>query len=235
MSELDDLRRVAYGRTSSPEGEAAAAAARAELEARERPVRAPAPEQAPQEPETSDAPGVTLQIVDPSDEPGYLHQPATTWRVWAVPAFATFVFGIAITVASGLLILQLSRTAPSEIVAAGAPVPGLEPGDLERASALLASPQSSEDIPPVANESYAAGTTHALATASGAQLFAAISINGDICITVYGGEPEGSSYGACSPPSSFVVQGLWVESQSDGVSTRWHWDGMKVSETRTLL
>jgi hypothetical protein len=264
MSELDDLRRIAYGRTTSAAEEAAAADARAALARHDAAVRAEraaleadafararAAERAP----TADgarganehdaAKHATLTIVEVGDEPGLLRRFAASWRVWAVPAFTAFVAGIVLTVASGVFVFTVAGSAgvtratdtgpryidDSELLDPGAVV-GQAPGNLERATALLASAQSSEDIPPFPDESVDPTTTHALSTASSSQVFASMSTEGNICLTVYTGV-DASSYGACSAPSTFALRGIWVESQSDGVVTRMSWNGEKVTESRT--
>jgi len=221
MSELDDLRRVAYGRTSTPEEEAAAAAARAELEARERPV---APE--PEEPEKP----AILQIVDPSDEPGYLHQLATTWRVWAVPAFATFVIGIAITVASGLLILRSipvgDGSAAPTVSAADAPVPG----DLDTATAKLNNRQQPENLGHEFAPPIDPATVHLLHTSAEQQIYAAFSDNGDICLMVVDATTNDSG-STCLPPELFAAQSVWLGTSMGSNSVTVRWDGLAVTQT----
>jgi hypothetical protein len=259
MSELDDLRRIAYGRTTSAAEEAAAADARAALARHDAAVRAEraaleadafartrAAERAPVSDGEPDADEhATLTIVEVGDEPGLLRRFAASWRVWAVPAFTAFVAGIVLTVASGVFVFTMAGSAgvtratdtgpryidDSELLDPGAVV-GQAPGNLERATALLASAQSSEDIPPFPDESVDPTTTHALSTASSSQVFASMSTEGNICLTVYTGV-DASSYGACSAPSTFALRGIWVESQSDGVVTRMSWNGEKVTESRT--
>ena len=80
MTELDDLRRIAYGRTSTPAEETAAAEARAVLAERLTPTIVDiAPAESDPEPVEPD----TLTIVDVRDEAGYVRRLATTWRVWS--------------------------------------------------------------------------------------------------------------------------------------------------------
>ena len=233
MSELDDLRRVAYGRTNTADDEAAAAEARAAL-ARldEQPQPSRADEEATAPEHTEDDERVTLTIVDTHGEPGYLRRLLTTWRVWAVPAFAAFVVGIVLTVASGLVLLQASRTGPAELVKSGEVVQGQQPGDLEKASALLASPQSDQDLLAVPMDSLDASTTHALTTPSGYLVYAAMSTDGNICLIIV---TDAAGYSTCTPPSGFANGGVWAGTTTDGVNLKLWWDGVKVTESRTLF
>jgi hypothetical protein len=125
MSELDDLRRIAYGRTTSAAEEAAAADARAALARHDAAVRAEraaleadafartrAAERAPVSDGEPDADEhATLTIVEVGDEPGLLRRFAASWRVWAVPAFTAFVAGIVLTVTSGVFVFTMAGSA----------------------------------------------------------------------------------------------------------------------------
>ncbi|WP_411699773.1 hypothetical protein [Conyzicola sp.] len=267
MTELDDLRRVAFGRTSNAAEETAAAEARAALaalEAHQGQVRAnheaaeftrarasardaaagatPGHEaesgkavMTDGKPESAVSGGVTLDVVEVYDEPGYLHRLGATWRVWAVPAFAAFVVGIALTMASGLVVSNLiARADFADTVASGEPARGGEPGNLELATALLARAQTPEDVLPLVDESIDATTTHALRSPSGGQVYAAMSVDGNICLIV-ADAAEGGTYSTCAPPSNFASGGIWVGTSADGVELKVRWDGVKVTESRSLL
>jgi hypothetical protein len=245
MTELDDLRRVAYGRTSSPAEETAAAAARAQLATHERRSLQVRAEREAAEfvracgidvhaPAESEAPGgVTVDVVEVYDDPGYLRRLGATWRVWAVPAFAAFVVGVMLTVASALLVLNAeTRAGVDGVVSEGERLPADPPGNLELASALLASAQSSEDIPPVVEDSLEARTTHALRSTSDNLVFAAMSTRGDICLMMVDAT-VGATMSTCSPPSSFAKTGIWLGTTGNGVDLKLHWDGVTVTESRS--
>jgi len=234
MTEIDELRRVAYGRTSTPGEEAAAAAARSQLAA----LEAPRPET--RQPSAQDEPAESVQTADDLaaadfetyDEPGYLRRLASSWRVWAVPAFVTFVIGIAITVASGLFVLQGLRTSAPQPISVGESEPGSQPGNLERARALLGSAQSADDIAPMVNESVDPATTHAIVSPSDMRFFGANSLTGHFCLIAVD-DAAGSSVSTCAPPERFARDGVWVGTIADGVNLTLRWDGEKVTETRT--
>jgi hypothetical protein len=240
MTEIDELRRVAYGRTSTPAEEAASAAARSQLAA----LEAPQPETC--QPSAHDAPAESVQPADDGfataafetaafethDEPGYLRRLAYSWRVWAVPAFVTFVIGIAITAASGLFVLQGLRTTAPQPISVGDSEPGSQPGNLERARALLGSAQSADDIAPMVNESVDPATTHALVSPSHMRFFGANSLKGHFCLIAVD-DAAGSSISTCAPPERFARDGVWVGTIADGVNLTLRWDGEKVTETRT--
>ena len=248
MTEIDELRRVAYGRTSTPAEEQAAAAARSQLAA----LEAPQPE-TEQRSAHDDSAG-SVQPADHAsetdafetatfetyafetyafetyDEPGYLRRLASSWRVWAVPAFVTFVIGIAITVASGLFVLQgLSTGAPQPISLSE---PESQPGNLDRARALLGSAQSSEDIAPMVDESIDPATTHALVSPSEMRFFGANSLKGHFCLIAVD-DTAGSTFSTCAPPERFARDGVWVGTIADGVNLTMRWDGENVTESRT--
>ena len=245
MTEIDELRRVAYGRTSTPAEEQAAAAARSQLAALEAPqpgVRQPPAHDGPAEsvrPADNDLATAAFETADfetydfeTRDEPEYLRRLASSWRVWAVPAFVTFVIGIAITVASGLFVLQGLRTSAPQPISVGESEPGSQPGNLERARALLGSAQSADDIAPMVNESVDPATTHALVSPSHMRFFGANSLKGHICLIAVD-DAAGSTFSTCAPPERFARDGVWVGTIADGVNLTLRWDGEKVTETRT--
>jgi len=254
MSELDDLRRIAYGRATGAAEETAAAEARAALdrhESRERQERAEheaadfarsravatdstSPDSTVAGPDAHADP-LTLNITEVHDEPGYLHRLATSWRVWAVPAFTAFVVGIVLTVASVIFLLRApvgDGTAPDYVVTSGETVDAPIPGNLEVATAVLNSRQSLEDKSHPFDSSIEIEdeTAHALRITADQQVYAAISVDGDICMMVVDIASAISS-STCLAPSQFVTQGIWLGMLASGHELKVHWDGIVVTET----
>ncbi|GAB3607363.1 hypothetical protein GCM10027413_27720 [Conyzicola nivalis] len=252
MTELDDLRRVAFGRTSTAAEEAAAVEARAALanhEAHSLQVRAEreaadftrartnehevhggaTADGAPE----SDPPGrVTVDVVEVYDEPGYLQRLGATWRVWAVPAFAAFVVGIALTVASGLLVLNAAtgdETSPPEpgVVTSFA----IGSGDLEAAETLLRSPQKPEDVVAQLDSSMDTGSMHLVGKTDDQLVYAGRSVSDDICLMAV--ETNGDGATVCLPPGAFATQGLVIRSVGVGETVSLSWDGVDFAELRT--
>ena len=270
MSELDDLRRVAYGRTTSAAEEAAAADARAALARHDAAVRAeraaleadefvrtrgagrsPAADGQHDADTDADEPA-TLTIVDVGDEPGYLHRLAATWRVWAVPAFAAFVTGIVLTVASGLMLVRglpvgdgtasdapesntsqryLDDSGLPEDTAVASGTLALETGDLEAATAVLARPRGEQDPVADLDASIVPDSTRLLRSLETSMAYAGMSQSGDICLILVS-TPVDTTI-ACAPPSSFPTQGLNIGRASGNTAVRVHWDGIDVVETVT--
>jgi len=264
MSELDDLRRVAYGRTTSAAEEAAAADARAALARHDAAVRAeraaleadefgrsPAADGQHDADTDADEPA-TLTIVDVGDEPGYLHRLAATWRVWAVPAFAAFITGIVLTVASGLMLVRglpvgdgTASDAPEsntsqrylddsdlpEDTAVASGTLALETGDLEAATAVLARPRGEQDPVADLDASIVPDSTRLLRSLETSMAYAGMSQSGDICLILVS-TPVDTTI-ACAPPSSFPTQGLNIGRASGNTAVRVHWDGIDVVETVT--
>ena len=235
MSELDDLRRVAYGRTSTPEEEAAAAAARAELEAREeRPVEVPAAD----EPEFAE-PDTAEVIDEPSDEPGQLRRLATTWRAWAAPALAGFVVGIVLTAACGAALFSERQAAAPENTTAPTPrieeaqgTLAIESGNLAAATAVLARPQEAKDTLAALDGSIDPASTRMLRTFSAYTVYAATSIHDEICFLLIDESPN--TVVTCAPASGFSIGGLALGRMEGDENVRVHWDGTVPVETRTL-
>jgi len=117
MNEIDDLRRIAYGRPTSPVEEAAASEARVRLARLEQPRPAESDEPAALAHRDAPVAGPAVGSVDgiatveadgeidgdpdaDADEPGYLRRLAASWRVWAAPAAVAFVVGVALAAAS---------------------------------------------------------------------------------------------------------------------------------------
>jgi len=257
MSELDDLRRIAYGRTGSVAEEAAAADARAALarhEAASRAAReadefvrarASAATAAAAEPEPEQPPA-PAEAAAP-DEPGYLRRLSATWRLWALPVVDAFVVGVAVTVASGMVILQASRTGPapetntsqrflddSQLITPGVAEEGtlaVESGDLEAATAVLARPRTAEDLIVALVRPIDSESTRLLGSMSGRSVYAAASENGEICLVIV--SAPAAQEAACVPPSAFSTQGVAVARIFGTDAVRVHWDGVDLVETVT--
>ena len=232
MTELDDLRRIAYGRTSTPAEEAAAAEARAVLAERLAPTVV---DVAPAESDPKPVEPDTLTIVDVRDEAGYVRRLAATWRVWAGPAFVAFVFGIVLTVASGVLVLNsvvnADRYDGADItVDESVEVSG--PGDLEAATAVLGRPRDSQDLIAELDSSIDSESTRLLRSMSSRSAYAATSESGEICLIVVSGPIAIDT--ACVPPSAFPTQGLTVTLRIGSATESVHWDGVDVSEAETV-
>ena len=134
MSEIDDLRRIAYGRPTSPAEEAAASEARVRLARLEQPRPAESDEPAARVHRDAPVAGPAVGSVDglatveadgeihgdpdadadtdadaDADEPGYLRRLAASWRVWAAPAAVAFVVGVALAAASIPFVLDATN------------------------------------------------------------------------------------------------------------------------------
>ena len=246
MSELDDLRRVAYGRTSSAADEAAAEDARARLalhdaaEQRERAAReadALARARAAERTETpaevtSDEP---VAIAEPSDEPGYLRRLVGSWRVWVVPALAAFVAGVVLTVASVVFLLGTGGpsttrqdTNTSQRFIDGSEV--LTPGDLALATALLARAQTAADLVDNLDPSIEPTSTHLLRSTTNDDEFAAMSTDGDICL-ISVRAATGDTITGCSTRSVFTHSGVSLDLPSTAGEVTVLWNGIEITET----
>jgi hypothetical protein len=252
MTEFDDLRRVAYGRTSSPAEESAAAAARAQLATHERRslqvraereaaefARARGLGTGPGVDATaeSEAPGgVIVDVVEVYDDPGYLRRLGATGRVWAVPAFAAFVVGVMLTVASVLLVLNSHRlddgSSPGTVNIVGEPTLVTGPGDLEAATAVLARPRESSDVIVEPPDFVEAESTRLLRSMSERSAYAATSTTGELCLIAISGPVAVDA--TCAPPSAFPAQGLTIARTNGSQTVTVHWDGVEVTETQQV-
>jgi hypothetical protein len=156
--------------------------------------------------------------------------------VWAVPAFAAFVIGIVLAVASGVLLLRGlpvgDGTSADTVVTSGEAARAPIPGNLEVATAVLNSRQSPEDTANAFDSSIEieAATVHALRVTSEQQVYAAESVDGEICMMVVE-IASGISSSTCLAPSQFVTQGIWLGMLTSGHDLTVHWDGIVVTET----
>ncbi|WP_354024540.1 hypothetical protein [Conyzicola nivalis] len=244
--ELDDLRRVAFDRTNSPEDEARAAEAHASLIALERAHHArkaaltaavtavlAAPTAAAPVPVSGQEPGVEVAAGD--------IRPPSLWRRLALPVGA---FALGIAVAAVALPLLFTEDAPDPVAdfAAGEgllpPEPveagALRPGDLEAAERWLAQPQTQTDLVDLQFEDIDPSTTRLAAGGAGTgTTWVARDDDGGLCVVVTIGAAN-SFAASCSPPDMFVLHGATV-SLNQGVagtpSIEAAWDGAHVYVT----
>ncbi|GAB2468505.1 hypothetical protein HD599_000587 [Conyzicola lurida] len=246
MTDLDELRRIAYGRTTGPDEEAAAALARVELATHEserldaarrvEPVEAPAVEETA---EHADDPGE-------DDEPGYLRRLAASWRAWIVPAAVAFVAGIGVAAASFFGYAGLMTTEQTSAITPGTntserfqegstvvEIPEAVPGDVEAAQALFERAQEPDDVitttpdPMVIPES-----TRLLVTTPFFSGYAGLSQTGEVCVMIV--DASVGTGTSCAPFEGFADTGVSVGfGQSIGRSTQMSWDGNDVTITMT--
>jgi hypothetical protein len=254
VSELDELRRVAYGRTSNAAEEAAAEEARSLLarheasEQRERAARAAddadefARARASQrEPGLGEAvPSEPVAAVEPADEPGYLRRVAGSWRVWVVPALAAFVVGVVLTAASVILVLNTNDEADtagqrvlngSELLDPNAVSPyTVDPGDIAAATALFAAAQQPDDLTEVLDPDIDTASTRRVHSTLYEVVFAAKKSDGHLCLLLV--KPNGGpSSTSCVNESTFVAQGLSVIATRGASSVRISWDGVTATDS----
>jgi hypothetical protein len=235
MTELDDLRRIAYGRTSSPAEEAAAAGARATLAAHEGRVTAGASaarvamgaSAAPRDVQPQAPTDEPFPVIDPSEEPAYPSRLAATWRVWAGPALAAFVVGVVLSVASGVFMLNAFNSGGSSQV-----VPGVSdvPGDLDAANLLLASPQGPDDIFASTDPEFVQESKHLLRATPTESIYAARSVDDAICMILVG--IGGMSGATCAPEAVFADRGLMTAVAGAGTNVELRWNGTSLTEVR---
>ena len=244
--ELDDLRRVAFGRTSSPEEEARAAEAHTALIALERAHHVRKAALAAAVAAVLAAPTVAAPVAVSDAEPGAevaagSIRPPSLWRRLALPVGA---FALVIAVAAVALPLLFTPDAPDPVADFGTgegllpPEPveagALRPGDLEAAERWLAQPQTETDLVALQFEDIDPSTTRLAAGGAGAgTTWVARDDDGGLCVVVSIG--AASSFAAsCSPPDMFVLHGAMV-SLNQGVagtpSIEAAWDGAHVYVT----
>jgi hypothetical protein len=244
--ELDDLRRVAFDRTSSAEDEARAAEAHASLIALERAHHARKAALSTAVAAVLAAPTVAAPVQVSDGEPGVEVavgniRPPSLWRRLALPVGA-FALGIAVAAVAVPMLFTADAAdpvtdfgtgeglLPPEPVEAGA----LRPGDLEAAERWLAQPQTQTDLVELQFEDIDPSTTRLAAGGAGTgTTWVARDDDGGLCVVVTIG--DASSFAAsCSPPDMFVLHGAMV-SLNQGVagtpSIEAAWDGAHVYVT----
>ena len=211
MTDLDELRRIAYGRTTSPADEEAAATARVALAdhaaeqqraaerraAEQRAEEQRAEEQAAELGGHPEHPQNETHQQGAADEPGRLRRLVTSWRVWAVPACAAFVVGSVLAGASVYLFVSttpddtIPRTAPDYALvdpyAEGTlaiPSGPVIPGDLAAAELAFARPQSQGDALEVADSSIDASSVRLITSLGTAIIYAARTVDAQLCLVV---------------------------------------------------
>jgi len=268
VTDLDELRRIAYGRTTSPADEEAAATARVALAdhaaeqqraAERRAVEQEAAEQRAEEQRAVELgghpehPQNETHQQGAADEPGRLRRLVTSWRVWAVPACAAFVVGVALTAASAHL---YSTTTPDDTTPRTAPDYALvDPnaegtlaipsgpviaGDLAAAELAFARPQSQGDALEVVDSKIDAGSVRLISSSGFVTVYAARSVDGQLCLVAVDTSQQMFDQTStsqtmirnCATPDVFSAQGLEVEA-SDPADQRitMHWDGAEVMTT----
>ena len=208
MTDLDELRRIAYGRTTSPADEEAAATARVALAdhaaeqlraAERRAAEQEAAERSAAEQNAAELPDDAGQVPNesPEEAPGRLRRLVTSWRVWAVPAAAAFVVGSVLAGASVYLFVSttpddtIPRTAPDYALvdpyAEGTlaiPSGPVIPGDLGAAELAFARPQSQGDALEVADSSIDASSVRLITSLGTAIIYAARTVDAQLCLVV---------------------------------------------------
>lgn len=279
MSELDDLRRIAYGRTSSAADEAAAADARAALARRDaltgtdrstgeadgfaggrgdaraptagtKPAASAPPTRSPDETRTdtdtdtgtATATGATTDAT----QPPYPRRLAASWRVWALPAGAAFLVGIAVTVASGVLFDSATRPGitpatntsqrfleGSELLDPDAESPDtVDPGDLGAAFELFAQPQQPDDVTEGFDSGIDATSSRLVYVSDSDEVFAAKTVAGSICLLLVNtnGDPSTTS---CVSETTFTAEGVSTTAPRDDGGVLITWDGVTVTGVPT--
>jgi hypothetical protein len=244
--ELDDLRRVAFGRTSSPEEEARAAEAHTALIALERAHHVRKAALTAAVAAVLAAPTVAAPVAVSDAEPGAevaagSIRPPSLWRRLALPVGA---FALGIAVAAVALPLLFTADAPDPVADFGSgegllpPEPveagALRPGDLDAAERWLAQPQTETDIVALQFENIDPSTTRLAAGGAGTgTTWVARDDDGGLCVVVTIGA-AGTFAASCSPPDMFVLHGAMV-SLNQGVagapSIEAAWDGAHVYVT----
>ena len=270
MTDLDELRRIAYGRTTGPADEEAAATARvaladhaaeqlraaAELRASE--LREAEQQEAEQRAHTEqphpEQPDHEQPV--PADEPGRLRRLVASWRVWAVPACAAFLVGIALTAASAHL---YSATTADDTTARTAPdYPLVDPtaegtlaipsgpvvaGDLAAAEQTLARPQSQGDALESVDSMIDAGSVRLITSSGFVSVYAARSFDARLCLVAIDTTKRmfdetssaATTIQTCVAPDVFAAQGIEIDA-SDPADRRMtlHWDGSEVTTTEPV-
>lgn len=208
MTDLDELRRIAYGRTTSPADEEAAATARVALAdhaaeqlraAERRAAEQEAAERSAAEQNAAELPDDAGQVPNesPEEAPGRLRRLVTSWRVWAVPAAAAFVVG---SVLAGASVYLFVSTTPDDTTPSTAPdyalvdpyaegtlaIPSgpVIPGDLGAAELAFARPQSQGDALEVADSSIDASSVRLITSLGTAIIYAARTVDAQLCLVV---------------------------------------------------
>ena len=236
-TDLERLRRIAFGRTSTDAEVAAAAAARlrlAELEAaasleasREQQRRAAAEREALQRASAREATGVAHPLDADGDDSGDdTDAPARTARrrAWLLPAAAGLLVGAVL----GGGALWLARPAPVEPPAVsasqnpsdgginyflGEPTESLPPGDVEAALAWFSRVQTEEDLVgvPELRSEFDRNSVRLVHSAPAARVWIARQTDGKICLETTATATQITN-GSCVDPEEFGREGVRVDS-----------------------
>jgi hypothetical protein len=107
----------------------------------------------------------------------------------------------------------------------------LESGNLDAASAVLARPQEPKDTLAALDGSIDPASTRVLRTFSAYTVYAATSIDDEICLLMIDESPN--TVVTCAPAIGFSGGGLSLGRLEGNENVRVHWDGTVPVETRT--
>jgi hypothetical protein len=246
-AELDRLRRLAFGRTSTPEDERAAAAALAELARIEsersaepavaEPVEAPAAEDAGPDASTTPA----------TDVP----EAASRFRRWLVPAGVGLLVGA--VAASGLTLALAPAPDEPDTAVSNAAQDGIdyflggEPdaasgdgtlagrspnaGDVQAAERWFAEEQSEEDLEGVGSllPEFDRSSVRLVHASSLAKVWVAKRVDGQLCLETTVIETDLTT-GSCALPPDFTDRGLTVSSEV--LKAQWNGSQLRIVATR---
>jgi len=244
--EIDRLRRVAFGRTTTDAEELAAGEALAEL------ARIDAEIDAEREAERRAAlaaaePPVAEPVEAPPVEPPLLEEPPR-WRRWAAPAAVGLVVGAVIAAGVGFAVKPAAvddhalTTTSDSVTDNGASTsvnyflgdaPGASStdgtmagltatgGDVQAAERWFADAQTDEDLVGVGSllPEFDRSSVRLVHASSIARAWVAKRVDGQLCLEVTVSETDYTS-GSCALPADFSDRGLTVS--SDTITVRWN-------------
>jgi len=235
--EIDRLRRVAFGRTSTADDERAAGAALIELARIDAEVDAE--REAARIAALPPAEPAAASVAEPVEAP---HEPQLPrWRSWLAPAAVGLVAGA--LVASGV-ILAFPPAPDAPVAADSTPAPdgidyflGDAPeaestdgtlagmtsagGDPQAAERWFADAQTDEDLEGVGSllPEFDRESVRLVHASGIARVWVAKRVDGQLCLEVTVSETDYTS-GSCAPPPDFADRGLTVS--SDTITVRWN-------------
>jgi hypothetical protein len=235
--EIDRLRRVAFGRTSTPDDERAAEAALVELAHIDAEIDAE--REAARFAALPPAEPAAASVAEPVEAP---HEPQPPrWRSWLAPAAVGIVAGA--LVASGLILTfppaaDTPDRADSTAIPAGVnyflgDAPEVEStdgtlagmtstgGDLQAAERWFSDPQTDEDLEGVGSllPEFDRESVRLVHASDIARAWVAKRVDGQLCLEVTVRETDYTS-GSCALPPDFTERGLTVS--SDPITVRWN-------------
>jgi hypothetical protein len=251
-AQLDVLRRIAFGRATTPEEHAAAAAAHEALARAEAEVAAAAAEAAAAEAATAEHPAVdsaraeTPPDIEPDDDllPASGEEPAR-WRAWIAPALVALVVGAlaggALTAVAGGSAGATPTPAPtftpgsSGRPAAAIPVTTSSsfvsgPGHLRAAERWFAGRQREADKTTLFQDSptgIVAESTRLVESTPHGDVWVAQSTADGLCLII--GSDDGSAGATCVTAEEFEAKGLTLGASHLQVA----WDGERLASMST--